>query len=111
MRTLSGAAFWPGRRLALGFVLRGVGSWVFIRVLVGVMPGLLLPTLLVLGTSAGLAAVDVHRRRLPLFLSNLGVAPSAVLLYWLVPVLLLELPLLGPGVPEVPGLLARLAGA
>jgi hypothetical protein len=111
MRTLTGASFWPGRRLALGFVLRGVGSWLFVRALVGVMPGLLLPTLLVLGTSAGLAAVDAHRRRLPLFLSNLGVAPSAVLLYWLAPVLLLELPLLGPNVPEVPGLLARLAGA
>ena len=104
------ASIWPGPQLASRFVARAVASWLFIRVLVGVTPGLVLPTAIVLVATAGIAAVDARRRQLPLFLSNLGMQPAAILLYWLVPVLLLEIPVLAGYLPQMTGLLALAAG-
>jgi hypothetical protein len=100
---------WPEPRLAIGFVARAVASWLFVRLLVGITPGLVLPTLIVLATTVGIAVVDARWRRLPIFLSNLGVAPLPVVACWLTPVLLLESPIVVGIVPETVGLLALMA--
>ena len=102
----------PPPRLARAPLLAGTFVWLFLRGCIGYpasLAALALGALLVAMGGAVVALVESHRRGDMLLLGNLGVGRWTVALLGALPAPLLDA-VVGPALPDVPGLLVRMGG-